>query len=97
MSRLRDVGAKVYRNDLQGDILAYSDGKSITFTTARNQDVETNPAAGGVPAYYIGNTNSKKFHRPDCSGLPNTENRVRFDTRTEAVASGYDPCGICKP
>ena len=97
MSRLRDVGAKVYRNDLQGDILAYSDGKSITFTTARNQDVETNPAAGGVPAYYIGNTNSKKFHRPDCSGLPNTEHRVRFDTRTEAVASGDAPCGICKP
>ncbi len=97
MSRLRDVGARVYRNDLQGDILAYSDGTSITVTTARNQDVETNPAAGRAPAYYIGNANSKKFHRPDCSGLPNAENRVRFDTRPEAAAAGYEPCGICKP
>lgn len=97
LSRLRDAGAKVYRNDLQGDIWAYSDGTSITITTARNQDAETNPAAGTVPDYYIGNANSKKFHRPDCSGLPDEKNRVRFDTRPEAVAAGYSPCGICKP
>lgn len=97
MSRLRDVGAKVYRSDLQGDILARSDGKTITITTARNQNIDTNPAPSNTPAYYIGNTNTKKFHRPDCSGLPKEEHRVRFDTRPEAVSAGYTPCRICKP
>lgn len=100
MSRLRDAGVKVYRTDYQGDILAVSDGRTITITTARNQDIETNPATGskgGTAPYYIGNTSSRKFHRPDCSGLPKKDRQTRFDTRPEAVAAGYAPCGVCKP
>lgn len=97
LSRLRDAGARLYRNDLQGDILARSDGKTITITTARNQDIETNPTVHDVPPCYIGNVNSKKFHRPDCSGLPRSENQIRFDSRAEAVEAGYAACGICKP
>ncbi len=46
---------------------------------------------------YIGNVNSKKFHLPSCSTLPNPENRTFFDTRQEAIDAGYDPCGRCKP
>lgn len=97
LSRLRDVGAKLYRNDLQGDILVRSDGENITVTTARNQNIETYPTETAVPSFYIGNAASKKFHRPDCSGLPSEDKRVRFDTRAEAVSAGYDACGICKP
>ena len=36
LSRLRDVGAEVYRTDLQGHIVATSDGENITFSTERN-------------------------------------------------------------
>jgi len=32
LSKLNEIGAKVYRTDLDGDILAVSDGKSITIT-----------------------------------------------------------------
>lgn len=46
---------------------------------------------------YIGNTASKKFHRTDCSSLRSSENAVCFDTREEALAAGYTPCGRCKP
>lgn len=46
---------------------------------------------------YIGNLNTKKFHYPSCSSLPNPENRTYFDTRQEAIDAGYDPCGRCKP
>lgn len=35
LERLRDVGATVYRTDLQGEVLAVSDGKSVRFETAR--------------------------------------------------------------
>lgn len=42
LSRLRDANVKVYRTDLQGDIVAVSDGENITFSTARNENIQTN-------------------------------------------------------
>ena len=48
---------------------------------------------------YIGNSNSKKFHTPDCSYAKKLkdENKVSFKTRDEAVNEGYKSCGRCKP
>ncbi len=46
---------------------------------------------------YIGNSNSKVFHLPTCSHLPNQENQVSFSTRQKAVSEGYRACEICKP
>lgn len=49
---------------------------------------------------YVLNTGSKKFHRPDCSGVESIKekNRESFTgTRAELVAQGYVPCGICQP
>ena len=42
LSRLRDADVKVYRTDLQGDIVAVSNGENITFSTARNENIQTN-------------------------------------------------------
>ncbi|MCP4581489.1 MAG: hypothetical protein GY839_07700 [candidate division Zixibacteria bacterium] len=49
------------------------------------------------PSYYIGNVNTEVFHRPSCSYLPDPENRIRFDTRGEAVEAGYRACQHCEP
>ena len=104
LSRFRDAGAKVYRTDLQGDIIVESNGKDITVTTARNENIETNPTSyeyenvskGTESAgTYIGNKNSKKFHKPTCHSLPIENNRVYFSSRADAVNSGYDSCGNC--
>jgi len=98
LQALSDAAVKLYRTDMQGDILAESDGKSIHITTARNQNAETNPyGMEGAPDYYIGNRTSLKFHRPSCSGLPAPSNRIRFDSRDEALSAGYAPCGLCRP
>lgn len=35
LSRLSDAGAEVYRTDLQGTVIAYSDGTNITFETEK--------------------------------------------------------------
>ena len=43
LSRLRDADVKVYRTDMQGDIIAVSDGKTVTITTKKNKDAVTNP------------------------------------------------------
>jgi competence protein ComEC len=98
MSRLRDADVTLYRTDMQGTIICTSDGQTVTFTTERNGEALTNPSEPSADEeYYIGNTNSRKFHRPDCSGLPAEHNRVRFDTREAATNESYEPCGICDP
>jgi micrococcal nuclease len=50
-------------------------------------------------AALVGNKNSKKYHRPDCSPVEkmSPDNRVEFDTPDAAKAAGYEPCGLCKP
>lgn len=105
LSRLRDVGAKVYRTDIQGDIVFKSDGKNLTVSTVKNQYTVTNPTeidgsgqnAENLTGMYIGNKNSKKFHLPTCYTLPKKENMVLFDARSEALEAGYLPCGNCNP
>lgn len=83
LSRLRDADVKVYRTDMQGDIIAISDGKNVTITTKKNENAQTNPtenekstsaqsaenAANQEICEYIGNANTKKFHYPDCGAV----------------------------
>lgn len=98
LSRLRDADVQVYRTDLQGDIVMISDGDNIGITTAKNEDIQTNEmAVEYIEGTYIGNKNSKKFHRPDCYTLPAEKNRVEFASREDAVNAGYSPCGNCCP
>ena len=98
LSRLRDAEAEVFRTDMQGTITCVSDGKTITFSTEKTAVTPTNPTEEvDAEEYYIGNRNSKKFHAPGCSGLPDEQNRIIFDARRDAVLEGYTPCGICKP
>ena len=48
---------------------------------------------------YVGNANSKIFHYAECSsvGRMRAENRVNFNSRDEAINSGYRPCKKCSP
>ena len=51
-------------------------------------------------ANYILNTNSKKFHEPDCSSVKRMSERNKeefYGTRDEAISMGYDPCANCNP
>ena len=111
LERLFDAGAKVLRTDLSGTIAAESDGEKIHFSTepmSRKKMREALTAAeaersvpaeesAGTDGRYIGNINSFKFHKPDCSSLPAEQNRVYFDSREEALEAGYEPCGSCRP
>lgn len=49
---------------------------------------------------YILNTNSHKFHKPDCSSASKISDANRKDfygTREELIEDGYEPCKICNP
>lgn len=52
-----------------------------------------------LAANYIGNSNTGKFHYPSCYWVSRmSENhKVYFDSREEAINSGYVPCKVCKP
>ncbi len=45
LSRLRDADVKVYRTDLQGDVVCTSDGSTVSFSVERNADADT---LGGI-------------------------------------------------
>ena len=48
---------------------------------------------------YIGNSYRKTLHVRDCDSVwqMNPKNQVGFNTRAEAFAAGYHPCGNCRP
>ena len=96
LSRLRDADVQIFRTDLQGDIIMKCDGNNITVSTEKNENIETNETAVEyAEGTYIGNKNSKKFHKPSCKSLPAEKNRVYFSSREEAVENGFSPCGLC--
>ena len=43
LSRLRDAEVRLYRTDMQGDIVFVSDGENVSVSTQRNANVQTNP------------------------------------------------------
>jgi micrococcal nuclease len=49
--------------------------------------------------YYIGNSESYRFHRPSCplGKTVSGRHRVRFETAYRASWEGYSPCRECKP
>lgn len=53
------------------------------------------------PTYsYVLNTNTGKFHYPDCKSVRQMKekNKYYFDgTRSEVINMGYQPCGNCHP
>lgn len=68
---------------------------------ATAESSKTNPASENktddLSYKYIGNKNTYKFHRLNCSYLPQKRNRVYFHDRQEAVDWGGSPCQKCMP
>lgn len=49
---------------------------------------------------YVVNTNTKKFHSPNCSSVKRINDENRWDyhgSRDELIEDGYEPCGKCHP
>jgi len=99
LTRLQSAGAKIYRTDEQGTI-------TVTVTTdggtySINTEPSTSISASVIPVVkstkYIGNKNSKKFHRSTCSSLPIPSNQVIFNSREAAISAGYVACKKCNP
>ncbi|MBE6605465.1 MAG: hypothetical protein E7635_00285 [Ruminococcaceae bacterium] len=90
------------------EIVSSSDSKAAigaeAVATAPATEDKTKEAlvsqVSGKEITYVLNTNSEKFHKPDCSSVSTMKNENRRDfygTREEVMAMNYDPCGRCKP
>ncbi len=76
LSRLRDADVKLFRTDMQGDIIATSDGKHVIFTTQKNQNIETNP------------TTQETTVTPETIKTPETEPEIKEET-AKAPSGNY--------
>ena len=86
----------LYRTDLQGTVTVTSDGKTVSFVTERSADeADINPTILDRESSYIGNVNSRVFHRDDCASLPAEKNQVVFDSYQDALDAGYTPHKNC--
>lgn len=80
-----------------GESMASNGGSAVTSSTEKvDNPVADNP----TEQTYILNTNTKKFHKPDCASAKKIEdsNKQTYSgSRDDLIAQGYDPCKNCNP
>lgn len=76
---------------------------NIDYATRESSLIEENQpraAPSATEGHYILNTNSKKFHYPECSSVDDMSPKNKQDyigTREDIINQGYEPCGRCNP
>jgi competence protein ComEC len=104
LDRLNNAGIKVFRTDLNGTIIATTDGNTISFnvnpTNTTSDNISSNASTEKV---YVdanghglikGNINSKGekiYHLPGDPWYDRTKAEAWFKTEAEAQAAGYRP------
>lgn len=89
LNRLQARGIQIYRTDQQGTITVTSDGTDLFWNLGSS-----------APVTYILNTNSRKFHSPDCSSVKDIKDKNKVESsagRDEIIGWGYAPCKRCNP
>ena len=81
--------------------IEYASGESWSDpTVGTGSDSVTTSSGSDTLEAYVLNTNSHKFHKPDCSGVAriSAQNKQEVTTsRSELIEQGYSPCGTCDP
>lgn len=101
LDRLQNYDAIVYRTDKHGNITFTSDGNKISATVETSRfliDNGSSEVEEGVT--YIVNTNTGKFHEPDCRHAKSIKDKNRAEhtgTRDQLIEYGYIPCKVCDP
>ena len=89
------VSFRVYAYNVQpGVTIDYATGESWLSGEEPEED------GGVLEVTYVLNTNSMRFHRPDCPSVEEMKPQNREETgesRQELLDRGYTPCGQCAP
>lgn len=99
-------GIEIDYSDGSSKVMAdFSDERDIpavpapVLSSISNKYAETNMDEAMEPSYIL-NTNTHKFHCPDCESVKDISPGNRGDfygEREELIARGYSPCGRCHP
>ncbi len=99
-----DIQFCIYAYNVQpGIAIDYATGESYVEDESSDQatsQTTQSPDSSLKVADYILNTNTHKFHYPECSSVDtmNESNKEYFTgSRDELISQGYDPCGRCHP
>ena len=95
LDRLSKCGIPVYRTDLLGEIVAVSDGTTVTITSEEKTAAQEEPSQTTDTYAYVGNASSRVVHAATCGKLPGEDNRVYFETLDDAIAAGYRKHANC--
>lgn len=95
----------VYVYNVQpGVVIDYETGESQVVAWEKAAADSVNGTEGGQENReensYILNTNTNKFHKPDCDSVADMKEKNKkevFSTREEIIEQGYEPCGRCRP
>ncbi len=80
-----------------GVVIDYATGESRLDDGTKPESSTTSSTSENK---YVLNTNSKKFHLPDCSGAKDMKasNKQKYTgNRDDLISDGYSPCKICNP
>lgn len=91
-----------------GSLVVRGVGTAILTGTAQDESGNTVTISISVPEVYaaassetpyIGNINTKKFHRFNCASVNDIKegNKASLASREEAIEQGYAPCQRCNP
>lgn len=81
-------------------------GIEIDYVTGESREAEDTQTEAGTEngqaaeETYILNTNTMKFHEPDCASVEDmkaSNTREYSGSREDVIQMGYDPCGRCRP
>ncbi|RVU54008.1 stalk domain-containing protein [Anaerosphaera multitolerans] len=73
--------------------------QSLEIETVKTSPAKSNLEETPQSYSYVGNRNSKIFHRDNCvsAGKMKDSNKVPLNSREDALAQGYRPCKNCNP
>ncbi|MCI6553313.1 MAG: MBL fold metallo-hydrolase [Lachnospiraceae bacterium] len=101
MNSFRSMGVKLFRTDEQGTVVAESNGTDIIWNCAPTESWKAGEGtAASEAAAYVCNTNTGKFHYPDCGSVEEmgeSNKKAVNAAREELISQGYVPCKICSP
>lgn len=90
----------VDENDYEDTDINENDETSESEEQASEELDEVSEDEEGPVITYVLNTNTMKFHYPDCRSVKQMKDKnklIEETTREDLISRGYDPCGNCNP
>ncbi len=77
----------------------FGKGSKTFFEIIADGNWTITPVTVTTSTTYVGNKNSKVFHKSSCVSVSNMldKNKISLSSSSAAIAAGYEPCDICRP